>query len=303
MELRHLRYFLAVAEAGHFTRASEQLHVSQPTLSQQIRQLEEELGAPLFDRIGRQIRLTVAGQTFREHAKRALREVEEARLAIDELEGLKRGALWVGVVQTVNAYLMPEILHRFTMAHGGIQVHVEELTADQMEEGLLEGRLSLGIGFVPAESDEIECHSLFHEDLVLVVPQDHRLAGRTRVRMKELDHEPMVLLSRQFCTRRLIDQCFREAKALGRVRIEMNSIDGILATVAMNGTATILPGLVESKLKERQLCSVELIDPKPRRVVGVLRRRQTFRCAATRAFEAVILEALQHKTKRLVRSA
>lgn len=104
MELRHIRYFLAVAEESHFTRAAEKLHVSQPTLSQQIRELEAELGAPLFDRIGKQVRLTAAGEIFREHAQKAANEIQEARVALGELEGLKRGEVTVGVVQTVNTY-------------------------------------------------------------------------------------------------------------------------------------------------------------------------------------------------------
>src|SRR5271168_1313335 len=102
MELRHLRYFLAVADRTHFRRAAESMHVSQPTLSQQIQQLEKELETILFDRIGKRVRLTVAGETFRHYAQRVLRELEEAQVALLELDGLKRGKLFVGAVQTLN---------------------------------------------------------------------------------------------------------------------------------------------------------------------------------------------------------
>ena len=103
MEFRHLRYFLAVADALHFTKAAERLPVSQPALSAQIKQLEQEVGVPLFDRVGRSVQLTRAGAIFREHARRALREMELAQVAIAEEGGLQRGTLTVGVVETVNA--------------------------------------------------------------------------------------------------------------------------------------------------------------------------------------------------------
>src|SRR5271155_4734082 len=128
MELRHLRYFLAVANTLHFRRAAEALDVSQPTLSQQIQQLEKELGTTLFDRIGKRVGLTVAGETFRHHAQRVLHELDEAQVALLELEGLKRGKLHVGAVQTLNTYLIPPIIARFATLHPEVFLNVEELT-------------------------------------------------------------------------------------------------------------------------------------------------------------------------------
>src|SRR5215471_11283632 len=110
IELRHLRYFLAVAEAAHFTKAAAKLRVSQPTLSHQIRQLEGQLNLSLFDRIGRRIKLTEAGELLLPHARRVFRELEQAQAALGELHGLKRGQLTVGIMQTVNACLIPEIV-------------------------------------------------------------------------------------------------------------------------------------------------------------------------------------------------
>src|SRR5262249_19029546 len=117
MELRHLRYFLAVAESAHFTKAAQRLHVTQPKLSHQIRQLEGQLNLPLFDRVGRRVKLTSAGELLLPHARRVLRELEEAQTALGELHGLKRGELKVGIVQTVNACVIPEIVGRFSAAH------------------------------------------------------------------------------------------------------------------------------------------------------------------------------------------
>src|SRR5215813_590503 len=127
IELRHLRYFLAVAEASHFTRAAAKLHVTQPTLSHQIRELEGQLNLQLFDRVGRRVRLTAAGETLLPHARKVLRELEETQTALSELHGLKRGVLRVGIVQTVNACVIPEIVERFGAAHAGIRLECGEM--------------------------------------------------------------------------------------------------------------------------------------------------------------------------------
>src|SRR5688572_4790800 len=136
IELRHLRYFLAVAEANHFTRAATKLHVTQPTLSHQIRQLEGQLGLQLFDRVGRRVKMTAAGELLLPHARRVVRELEAAQTALTELHGLKRGELKVGIVQTVNACVIPEIVAGFSAAHPGIRVTCSEMAVDEIESGL-----------------------------------------------------------------------------------------------------------------------------------------------------------------------
>lgn len=110
MELRHLRYFLAVADTLSFTRAAEQAHVSQPTLSQQVRQLEEEVGSTLLERAGRRVQLTPSGEIFRDYAQRALKEISSGTTAIAELEGLKHGALTIGVFESFTTSLLPPLL-------------------------------------------------------------------------------------------------------------------------------------------------------------------------------------------------
>jgi LysR family cyn operon transcriptional activator len=295
MEMRHLRYFLAVADSLHFTRAAEHIHISQPSLSQQIKQLEEEVGTPLFDRIGKRVQLTEAGTIFREHACRALREMEEALAAIEELEGLERGLLTIGVVQTVNAYLMPDVIARFSRAHPQIALRVEELAAGEIEHGLAEGRLDAGVGFMPASDARVASEPLLEEDLVLIVPKAHRLSRRQLVPMSELDNEPLVLLPSRFCTRRLIEDSLRTARARLHVAIEMNSIEGILAMVRTGRLATVLPRLALRKKSDSSLHAIPLSDPTPRRKVGLLWRVGSYRSAAARALAQEIRTVVQEQ--------
>src|SRR3954452_18034348 len=140
IELRHLRYFLAVAETAHFTRAAAKLHVTQPTLSHQIRRLEEQMNLRLFDRLGRRVKLTAAGETLLPYARKVLQELERAQVALTELHGLKSGLLRIRIMQTVNACVIPEIVARFSAEHDGIRVECGEMAVADIESDLESGK-------------------------------------------------------------------------------------------------------------------------------------------------------------------
>ncbi|MBO9349743.1 transcriptional regulator CynR [Chloroflexus sp. MS-CIW-1] len=290
MELRQLRYFLAVVDEGHFTRAAEKLYISQPALSQQIKLLEEEIGAVLLERIGRRIRLTAAGEILATHARRALQELAEAQTALAELAGLQRGVLQIGVVQTVNAYLIPDLVAAFATTYPAIRLHIEELAASDIEQGVAEGRLQLGISFTPAETSGIVGEDLFTEELVLIVGRQHPWAHLPQVPVQALHQQPLILLSPAFCTRRLWDRCAHTAGIEPQVLVEMNTISNILAAVRQLSVATVLPSFV--LCNQPDLIGIPLVDPTPRRTVGFLFRHHGYRCAATQAFVAMVHDRL-----------
>ena len=283
MEFRHLRYFLAVADALHFTKAAEGLPVSQPALSAQVKQLEHEVGVPLFDRVGRSVQLTRAGSIFREHARRALREMELAQLAIAEVEGLHRGTLSVGIVQTVNAYLIPEIVTRFSTLHPQVGLKLDELSGPDIEAGVRDGILDVGIGFLPVTSDRLESQPLFEEDFVLIASARHRFAKRRRLSLSSLSDESLILLPGIFCTRRLLNASFEQAGIQPKIIVEMNSIEGILATVRTSTLATILPRLSLGLGRHPVLRAIALKNPTPRRGIGLLWKKGGYRSGAVRA--------------------
>src|SRR5215813_513627 len=205
IELRPLRYFLAVAQEQHFTRAAGKLHVTQPTLSHQIRELEGQLNLSLFDRVGRRVKLTAAGEMLLPYARRVVRELADAQTALDELHGLKRGALKVGIVQTVNACVIPDIVARFSAAHPGINLTCNEMAVADIESDLESGKLDLGISFLPPARKGLAGEKLFTEELVAVVAANHALAKRRQLRVRDLGEHPLALLSQKYCTRQLID--------------------------------------------------------------------------------------------------
>ncbi len=267
MELRHLRYFLAVAEQSHFRQAAESLHVSQPTLSQQVKDLEDELGIALFERTGRRARLTQAGRLYQQYAQRAINVLEEGKTALDELDGLVRGSLTVGVVQTVNASLTPAVVAQFAQAYPQVKLQVEELSASQIESGIRDGRLDVGISFAPADDKGLSVEPLLREEFVLAVSPGHPLQDQPAVKIAQLKETPLCLLDQGFCTRRMIDTAFAKAKCSPRVAIEMNSIEGIVAVVGAGGPATILPRLA---IQCDRLQTLRLEKPAIHRTVSIL---------------------------------
>src|ERR1700751_4695032 len=186
-EIRHLSYFLAIAETGHFRRAASILHVSQPTLSHQIRQLELQMGATLFERSSPKVRLTAAGEALHRRAVTILRELADAQREIAELQALEGGQLRIGIVSTVNVAILPEAVSCFRKKHPKVSVSVRELGMENLEAELLAGRLDVGISFYADWSSErLEREPLFEDRLVAVLPSQHPLAKRRRLTLADI---------------------------------------------------------------------------------------------------------------------
>jgi LysR family transcriptional regulator, cyn operon transcriptional activator len=283
MLLRHIRYLLAVAEHQNFTRAAEALHVSQPTLSQQIRQLEDTLNVQLLDRSGRNIRLTDAGEAWVSYARRALQDLDAGRRAIHDVQELSRGTLRLAITPTFTAYLIGPLIQQFNARYPGITLTVDESTQDRIEALLGEDALDIGIAFSGAHAADVESQAWFAEPLAMVVGESHRLAGSdAAASVKDLERESMVLLSRDFATRRHIDAYCLQHNITPPVSIEANSISAIIEIVRRSKLATVLPEAIARE--QPGLHAVALRPAMPRRTAALLQRKGAYRTAATRAF-------------------
>lgn len=193
MELRHLRYFLAVARELNFGRAAQALHIAQPPLSRAIRQLEDELGAELIDRQARPIRLTPAGQFFQRQAMQTLERLDEVRAATRRIASGRRAWFSIGFVPSSLYGLLPEVIRRFREAHPEVEVGLSEMTTVQQIEALKAGRIDVGFGRLTLDDARVHGEVVTHEPVVAALPSQHRLARQKRLSLARLADEPLLL--------------------------------------------------------------------------------------------------------------
>jgi LysR family hydrogen peroxide-inducible transcriptional activator len=197
MDLVQLRNFLAIAEHRNFTRAAEGCGVSQPALSQQVARLEEELGCPVFERQGRQLKLTEAGELLRRRAEQILALVDDtARQIRDDGE---TGRVVVAAIPTIAPYLLPRVVRLFRERFPRARVEIDEAVTESLLKRCLGGDADVGLLALPVEVPHLEVERLFDEELLLALPPGHRLASRESVRIEEIREEPFILLDEAHC--------------------------------------------------------------------------------------------------------
>ncbi len=259
MELRHLEYFVAVAEERHFTRAAQRLMVSQSGLSASVRALERELGARLFVRSTRSVELTGAGRALLTEASRALAVVRAAREAVAAVQGLLRGTLSVGTEQCVTGVHVPALLARFRSAHPQVEVRLRQAGSAALLDDVVGGRLDLAFvapaGAVP---DDIRLLPLAREPMVLLCHPDHPLAGAERVGWADLGAEVFVDFHRDWGARGVTDRAFAAAGVERRVALEVNDVHTLIDLVGHGLGVAVVPRPVARKEQAAVLCALPL---------------------------------------------
>ena len=296
MLARHIKYFLAVAQHHSFTKAAAALHVSQPALSQQVRQLEESLSAQLFDRSGRTTRLTDAGEVYLRYARRASQELEEGKRAIHDVGDLSRGALRVALTPTFTTYLVGPLVEAFHSRYPNITLNLREIAQEQMEELLLADELDVGIAFEDGHSQDIETQPLLIEALALVVGERHPLAGQSAIDLDALRTESLILLSEEFATREQIDRYCRQHNITPRVKMEANVIGAVIEVVRRTTLSTLLPATVA--LAHQGLFAIELSPQRLHRTAVLMQRKGAYQTSAARAFIELATDIAAQLEKR-----
>jgi LysR family transcriptional regulator, cyn operon transcriptional activator len=289
MLLRHIRYLTAVVDQGSFTRAAQLLHVSQPALSQQIKELEDRLGVQLLDRSGRHIRPTDAGEVFLRYARRVLADLDEATRAVRDVEDLSTGSLRVGITPSVAAYLIGPLLMRFRSKYPGIAFSIRVVSHEEMEPALQHDRLDIGIGFGDLPVDDIEAIPLHTERLALIVGEGRGSARKKIVTPSEAAAMPLALLDVSFSVRRSADRYFAREGLRPTVAVEANSIAALIAIVRQTDLVTILPENVADS-------GLHVVPFRPQleiRPAALLRRRNAYQSAAVRAFVEIVQETIK----------
>ncbi|GAA4616301.1 LysR substrate-binding domain-containing protein [Actinoallomurus liliacearum] len=251
MELRHLEYFLAVAEEAHFTRAAERLHLAQSGLSASIRALERELGAPLFIRSTRRVELTEAGRALLAEARRTLASVAAARNAVAAVQGLLRGTLCIGAEQCLGVVDLPAVLSRFRSSHPGVEIRLRQAGSAHLVEEVRAARLDLA--FVATATDPppgVTLTSLTTEPMMVVCHPDHRLTACDAVDWSQLEGESFVDFHADWGSRQVTDRAFEAAGLRRRVALEVNDVHSLLDFVGADLGVALVPRRIAYKKKE-----------------------------------------------------
>ncbi|HEY8266654.1 MAG TPA: LysR substrate-binding domain-containing protein [Steroidobacteraceae bacterium] len=284
MNLRDLDYLVALAETRHFGRAAERCHVSQPTLSAQIRKLEDSLGVALVERRPHKVALTVAGEAVVERARRMLRDAEDIQALGRAGQDPLAGQLRVGFIPTLGPYLLPRVAPRISRALPKLQLMLYEYQTAPLVERTERGELDLAILALPADTKGLVTRPLFAEDFLVAMPEHHRLTAKKRVKASDLSGEKLLLLEEGHCLRdQALEVCARVATEEQAFRA--TSLETLRQMVAAGLGLTLLPRLAAEGpfASARGLVVRPFAPPSPNRMVGAAWRRSSSRGTAIAA--------------------
>jgi LysR family hydrogen peroxide-inducible transcriptional activator len=280
MELQQLRYFAKAAQLGSFTKAAEACLVSQPSLSQQIAKLEQELGRPLFERVGRGAKLTEVGKAFRERVEQLLKLADDAKAsAADEPDA---GRLCVAAIPTIAPYFLPEVVASFCDAHPKARVEIVEEPTASILHLLANGDVDCGVVGLPIRSDNLTVEPLFDEELLAALPSDHSLAAKRKLKLDDLVAEPFILLNDAHCLSELT-MSFCKRKALAPIATaRLHQLATVLEFVRLGRGVSLVPAMAVARDSCDGRVYRSLDGDAPKRTVAVAMSAFHFR---TKLFE------------------
>ncbi|MGG3448547.1 LysR family transcriptional regulator [Domibacillus aminovorans] len=295
MELLQLQYFLVVARLEHVTEAARSLHVTQSSLSKTIQRLEEDLGVPLFDRIGRKLRLNEFGSRFLHRAERALFELEQGKQELSDLSSPEHGTLELAVT---TASTLPNILREFRKKRPYIQFHVQMLTTQEMITLLHRGEVDFCLSSPPIEGDDIECQIVFIDPILVAVPKGHRLADRSSVSLTELRDEWFVGVKRGYGTRDFVDSVCKSVGFVPKYVYEGDEPARLSTLVEAEIGIAFIPSTARysrEHIKYLQVENHELV-----REIALLWHRSRYISRAALEFREVVVEYFEAISKQTI---
>lgn len=296
MELRHIRYFVALAESLSFTKAAWQMHVSQPTLSHQIKQLEEELGKKLVSRKDRRIALTAEGEAFLSHSVAVLAEIDSALVDISTPRRKSSGHVTIGALSTLSVSVVPDSLSILFESHPGISVCIEEISSvAEIERRLMDESLDIGLVYPPLSGHGLAIEMLYEEQAVLFVRKDHKLARRKKIRLLDLHRQGVILpLGSEY--RQLLEGLLRSVGAQPDVVVELVGFGTVPKLVEKTGLAAIVAENAVSSGEAFRAIPIE--RPLPIRVPTMCSKRDRVQAAPVVAMETAIRQLAAHRRRR-----
>ena len=294
MEIHQLRYFVAVADEGSFSRAAAREHVAQPSLSQQIQKLEAEVDARLFDRLPRSVVLTEAGKCLLEYARKILVEITEARRCVDDLKHDVAGRLTVAAIPTIAPYVLPALIGKFQCRFPKVALEIIEDTTESLAQRLEDGTLDVALASTCDESAALERHSLGKEALLLLLSTKHRLAKRKKIRWDDLRSQKFLLLHEMHCLSVQVCDLLTAHHLEPELAVRGAQLATIAKMVASGMGVTLVPQMMIEDGLTNGCVALPFAPPVPTRELNLLRNPLRFETKAAAAFREEAATAFTH---------
>ncbi|MCW3790149.1 LysR family transcriptional regulator [Paenibacillus sp. LS1] len=285
MELLQLKYFLTVARCEHVTEAAGKLHVTQSSLSKTIQRLEDDLGVPLFDRIGRKLRLNDFGRTFLHRTEKALFELEQGQREIADLSNPDQGTLQLAVT---TASTLPGILREFRKNKPDIQFHVQMVSLENMSRLLHRGEVDFCLASPPIQGDDIECQILYNDPIVVAVPMGHRYADRSSIQLTELKDERFVGVKQGYGVRDMVDYVCQSVGFVPKYVYEGDEPARLTALVEAEIGLAFIPSTARNPNERVRFLQVE--EHRLVREIALLSHKNIYISKAALAFRSVVMD-------------
>lgn len=295
MDLHQLRVFHSAVQTGGFTHASRELHLSQSTVSQHIKQLEEELGCPLFMRVGKRVVLTEAGHLLREHSEKIFQDVKNAQMSIRELAGMQRGKVRFGTGATTLIYQLPPVLETYQARFPNIELIVVSDITDHILRDVRAQRLDLGLVMLPVEELNLQTTPLCEEELKIAIPSRHPLTRKRSLSVADLTQLRFILYEQKTVMRKFVDDFFAELGIKPHVAMVMENIEAIKSLVGAGLGASILPVHAVGKEGADRKVTLLRVEKHPlHRRLGLITLKSSYIPNAVRELGRLIAEELEN---------
>ncbi|MFZ3377875.1 MAG: LysR substrate-binding domain-containing protein [Chthoniobacterales bacterium] len=285
MEVHQLRYFVAVADEGSFSRAAAREHVAQPSLSQQIQKLEAEMDQRLFDRLPRSVVVTEAGKCLLEYARKILVEIADARRCVDELKREVVGRLAVGAIPTIAPYVLPALIGKFQRRYPKVTLEIFEDTTERLVRRMEDGEVDIALVSTCDESPALERHSLGKETLLVLLPKGHQLAKKKMIRWSDLKSQKFLVLHEMHCLSAQVYQFLAAHHLRPELTVRGAQLGTIARMVAAGMGVTLVPQMMIEAEPVNGCVALPFAPPVPVRELNVVRNPLRFQSKAAAGFQ------------------
>jgi len=290
MEIHQLTYFIAVVETGSFSRAAERCNVAQPSLSQQIQKLEQELGEPLFDRLPRRVVLTDAGRSLLPRATSILAEIQDIKHAMQQDADFSHGLLNVGFIPTIAPFVLPRVIKRFSRDFPQAHLIVHEGLTEVLVRDLVDGKLDVGITSTPIHNRLIRTQELLSEPLLVGSSKTNDIITRAKIGVKELDDLPFIVLNEMHCLGEQVQSfCYQQNLEL-KIVCNTTQLSTVQNCIAAGLGISLVPKALAINDKSDQIAYRELNDAAPQRKIAAATRVERVQSFLAQKFIEIVRE-------------